>query len=369
MSANTRPYIIELAGKPVAIADTISRAAAAALYAKSLEISARVASASDVLALRTLPVLASEDPVPEPDFESGSLFANAAPEPSAAVQAIVQTPPVLADVVAGINRDVPPQNAPIAAVLEGLASGEHVEPAAQDAPAPAGVDQACSESAAADVPVQPDDLKNQVRELAMLLGCERPAMPVETPQELIELLQQSEPNEFNGRGHDLCRYFWQHYYPTAATAHPDSTGLSAAMANTAPASMLPAERVGHAYATGYRLGAAGHDRWSAPWLEANTAERDGMSDSDSTESHDAMIRGTRAAQETFGAKRTSENSELKRQAEAAAERRASGGKIVAKYRNVDGATWTGRGMKPRWLVEALEAGKTLDEFLITKEAA
>jgi DNA-binding protein H-NS len=60
--------------------------------------------------------------------------------------------------------------------------------------------------------------------------------------------------------------------------------------------------------------------------------------------------------------RTAENSELKRQAEA---RRANGGKPVAVYRNpADGSTWTGRGLKPRWLVKALEAGRSQDEFLI-----
>lgn len=63
--------------------------------------------------------------------------------------------------------------------------------------------------------------------------------------------------------------------------------------------------------------------------------------------------------------RTAENSELKRQAEAAAQRRANGGKPVALYRNpADGASWSGRGLKPRWLVEAIEAGRTQDEFLI-----
>lgn len=41
------------------------------------------------------------------------------------------------------------------------------------------------------------------------------------------------------------------------------------------------------------------------------------------------------------------------------------GKVVDKYRNpADGSTWTGRGLKPRWLVEAIEAGRTQDEFLI-----
>jgi DNA-binding protein H-NS len=59
--------------------------------------------------------------------------------------------------------------------------------------------------------------------------------------------------------------------------------------------------------------------------------------------------------------RTAENSELKRQAIA---RRANGGKPVAMYRNTDGSTWTGRGLKPRWLVEAIEAGRSQDEFLI-----
>jgi DNA-binding protein H-NS len=62
--------------------------------------------------------------------------------------------------------------------------------------------------------------------------------------------------------------------------------------------------------------------------------------------------------------RTAENSELKRQAEAAAARRANGGKPVAMYRNTGGSTWTGRGLKPRWLVEAIEAGRSQDEFLI-----
>ena len=62
--------------------------------------------------------------------------------------------------------------------------------------------------------------------------------------------------------------------------------------------------------------------------------------------------------------RTAEKSELKRHAEAAAQRRAHGGKPVVMYRNpADGASWSGRGLKPRWLVEAIEAGRTQGEFL------
>ena len=40
--------------------------------------------------------------------------------------------------------------------------------------------------------------------------------------------------------------------------------------------------------------------------------------------------------------------------------------VPPKYRNpADAAqTWTGRGRKPKWVVEALASGGTLDDFLI-----
>lgn len=61
---------------------------------------------------------------------------------------------------------------------------------------------------------------------------------------------------------------------------------------------------------------------------------------------------------------TAADSELRRQAAAAAAR--AGGKVVARYRDpATGQTWSGRGLRPRWLVRAIEDGKTLDEFLIT----
>jgi DNA-binding protein H-NS len=44
-------------------------------------------------------------------------------------------------------------------------------------------------------------------------------------------------------------------------------------------------------------------------------------------------------------------------------------KVAAKYRDPStGSTWTGRGLKPRWLVAALESGRTQDEFLIEAPA-
>jgi DNA-binding protein H-NS len=39
-------------------------------------------------------------------------------------------------------------------------------------------------------------------------------------------------------------------------------------------------------------------------------------------------------------------------------------KIVPKYCGPEGQTWTGRGMKPRWLSNALQEGKNLKDFLI-----
>jgi len=38
-----------------------------------------------------------------------------------------------------------------------------------------------------------------------------------------------------------------------------------------------------------------------------------------------------------------------------------------KYRGPDGKIWAGRGARPRWLSNALEAGHTLDEFLIPQD--
>jgi DNA-binding protein H-NS len=42
-------------------------------------------------------------------------------------------------------------------------------------------------------------------------------------------------------------------------------------------------------------------------------------------------------------------------------------KPTPKYRNpVTGETWAGRGLKPRWMVQAINAGRAAEEFLIHK---
>lgn len=43
----------------------------------------------------------------------------------------------------------------------------------------------------------------------------------------------------------------------------------------------------------------------------------------------------------------------------------AGSKVAPKYRDpASGATWTGRGLKPRWLKSAIEGGKSVEDFAI-----
>lgn len=46
--------------------------------------------------------------------------------------------------------------------------------------------------------------------------------------------------------------------------------------------------------------------------------------------------------------------------------KAEGGKkVAAKYRDpASGQTWSGRGLKPKWLQAALAAGKSLNDFAL-----
>ena len=40
-------------------------------------------------------------------------------------------------------------------------------------------------------------------------------------------------------------------------------------------------------------------------------------------------------------------------------------KVAPKYRDPDtGETWSGRGLKPKWLTAAIENGRTLEEFAV-----
>ena len=50
-------------------------------------------------------------------------------------------------------------------------------------------------------------------------------------------------------------------------------------------------------------------------------------------------------------------------------RKNAGRKIEPKYQAPDGTTWTGRGLKPKGIQAALDAGFTLEDMLIKKEPA
>jgi DNA-binding protein H-NS len=47
-------------------------------------------------------------------------------------------------------------------------------------------------------------------------------------------------------------------------------------------------------------------------------------------------------------------------------REAKRHKLVPKYRGPEGNTWCGRGARPKWLVDEINKGKKLEDFLILK---
>lgn len=60
------------------------------------------------------------------------------------------------------------------------------------------------------------------------------------------------------------------------------------------------------------------------------------------------------------------SSRLGRPPKAAADAAEGGArKVAAKYRDPDtGDTWSGRGLKPKWLTAALESGRSLSDFAV-----
>lgn len=50
---------------------------------------------------------------------------------------------------------------------------------------------------------------------------------------------------------------------------------------------------------------------------------------------------------------------------AASTKKAVNVPVAAKYRGPDGQTWSGRGLKPRWMAALIEQGHTKEEFTIT----
>jgi DNA-binding protein H-NS len=42
-------------------------------------------------------------------------------------------------------------------------------------------------------------------------------------------------------------------------------------------------------------------------------------------------------------------------------------KAAAKYRGPKGETWSGRGLRPRWLMELIKRGRKIEEFAIGED--
>jgi DNA-binding protein H-NS len=41
-----------------------------------------------------------------------------------------------------------------------------------------------------------------------------------------------------------------------------------------------------------------------------------------------------------------------------------GGKVAPRYRGPEGETWSGRGLRPKWLTALIEQGRELEEFAL-----
>jgi len=65
----------------------------------------------------------------------------------------------------------------------------------------------------------------------------------------------------------------------------------------------------------------------------------------------------------FGPKARGTSVKATKRARPKARKRA---KVAPKYRGPGGATWTGRGLMPIWLRDAVKKGKKKDDFLIKK---
>jgi DNA-binding protein H-NS len=46
-----------------------------------------------------------------------------------------------------------------------------------------------------------------------------------------------------------------------------------------------------------------------------------------------------------------------------------GGKVAPRFRGPDGETWSGRGLRPKWLTAQIEQGRSLEDFAIDSAGA
>lgn len=309
-------YTVESDGQPVAQAMAISQAEAVRLYVESVQqprMTARLSSPMEARTLAGLPLLTRGEPVR--DTATPDLFGDVPAAPVSPVVGAVVDPVLLAPMPSPPGELVatPPdrgrygcdgvyRNPPaVLAQIVAEFAPDHVEDVREMVPPQHATIEAVTEGLASGAEDQPGE--------PVAGDCAEPASP---------------PAD-------------------ASPASADAPTLS--------------ERMAGAYAAGVEIARQGHTRWSAEFLDANASALSGLRDAAADEVHAEMLRGFEDG------KPIPRKPELKQQAEAATAR--AGGKIVAKYRNpADGQTWTGRGLRPRWVLLAMDEGKALEDFLI-----
>ena len=342
-------YTIERDGQPVAQAQAISQAEAVRLYVESVQqptMSARLSTPIEARTLAHLPLLQREPAAV--DAKTEDLFGDA-PAADHVEDSRAMVEPLAAGGFAPCGRALGDcGNATQTCGRDGC--GVELAQIAAGLPAEF-VDYIDGQEPAAEQPGEPAEL--------VLLDASAPAV--------CDPVQIGETSSPSGLPAEFLDYLEGEEVAAAPQGEsmPSAPSTAAPTVSPAPAAVeLPdadeptqAERMAGAYAAGVEIARQGHTRWSAEFLDANASALSGLRDAAADEVHAEMLRGFEDG------KPIPRKPELKQQAEAATAR--AGGKIVAKYRHpADGQTWTDRGLKPKWLLAALEAGRTQDEFLI-----
>ena len=86
-----------------------------------------------------------------------------------------------------------------------------------------------------------------------------------------------------------------------------------------------------------------------------------------TTAHTLMAELERMVTQLKSEKSTPKVKAPQRKPARAALSRLKGRKVAPKYRGPKGITWSGRGMTPVWLRDALKKGKKKDDFLIKRQ--
>lgn len=315
----TNLYTIESDGQPVAQAMAISQAEAVRLYVESVQqptMSARLSSPLEARTLAGLPLLTRGEPVR--DTAMPDLFGDVPAAPVSPVVGAVVDPVLLAPMPSQPWELVatPPDNGRYGC------DGVYRHPPAVPA-------QIVAEFA-------PDHVED-VREMVPPQHA-----PIEAVTEGLASGAEDQPGE-----------------PVAGDcAEPASAPADASHASADALTL--SERMAGAYAAGVELGKQGAHRWGAEFLAADTACTDGLTSGKQIDEVGAELRrgfdDGKAQAEPVGTQ------ERRRPPDEAPK---GAGKVPVKYRNqATGESWSGRGLRPRWLVLAMDEGKALEDFAV-----